>query len=189
MATKPFTIPRLLEAFEVANSMFINKGVRFSKADHSPDPPLCQTHKHKVEYDLNLIYKANSERMSRGLERTTLDYKTEALSTRPCRHSGFLQVLSGLANAFNWNPAKTNQEQLISPSSLEIPVTTEVDCITIVSVTVPFIVIKLYIHFTTEENKLPAERRINKTSWLFAIYVGKPVGSRLGQMVSKIQEW
>ena len=112
-------IPGLLEAFEVANRMFINMGVRPSKADHSSSPPLHQTHKHKVEYDLNLIQKANSERTSRGLERTTLDYKTEALSTRPCRLSGFLQVLSGLANAFNWNPAETNQEQLISPSSLQ----------------------------------------------------------------------
>ena len=92
-------IPGLPEAFEVANSMFINKGVRSSKADHSPYPPLHQTHKHKVEYDLNLIHKANSERTRRGLERTTLDYKTEARSTRLCRLSGFL--LSGLANAFN----------------------------------------------------------------------------------------
>ena len=91
-------IPGLLEAFEVANRMFINMGVRPSKADHSSSPPLHQTHKHKVEYDLNLIHKANSERTSRGLERTTLDHKTEALSTRSCRLSGFL--LSGLANAF-----------------------------------------------------------------------------------------
>ena len=95
-------IPGLLEAFEVANSMFINMGVRTVRTvDHSPYPPLHQTHKHKVEYDLNLIHKANSERTSRGIERTTLDYKTEALSTRPCRLLRFLQVLSGLANAFN----------------------------------------------------------------------------------------
>ena len=26
-------------------------------------------------------------------------------------------------------------------------------------------------------------------NWLFAIYMGKPVGSRVGQMVSKIQDW
>ena len=182
-------IPGLLEAFEVANSMFINMGVRSSTADHSPYPPLHQTHKHKVEYDLNLIHKANSERTSMGIKRTTLDYKTEALSTRPFRLLRFLQVLAGLANAFNWKPAKINQEQLISPSSLEIPVTTEVDCITIVSVRAPYLVIRLYIHFTTEENNLPAERRINKTSWLFTIYMDKQVGSRLGQMLSKIQEW
>ena len=81
--------------------MFINMGVRSSKADHSSYPPLHQTYKHKVEYDLNLIHKANSEQTNRGLERTTLDYKTEALSTWPCLLSGFLQVLSGLANAFN----------------------------------------------------------------------------------------
>ena len=26
-------------------------------------------------------------------------------------------------------------------------------------------------------------------NWLFAIYMSKPVGSRVGQMVSKIQDW
>ena len=61
-------IPGLLEAFEVANSMFINMGVRSSTADHSPYPPLHQTHKHKVEYDLNLIHKLRQTRNERAGE-------------------------------------------------------------------------------------------------------------------------